>query len=235
MNIFKNIILKIIGEKKCQNKITDSTELHKVSFSGSHYYINGKPYDINNISVIYYGVGISNKEEIKYYIVLNLKTKIDDTLPYKGLKLVNTDTFINSIEKFNVLAIPTVSNLGVYTIAKVVLTIAYTCAIYEKYLVSIYHSTLRRKNFSINNISLEELLENPKKYISSIVKEDKGFNIKLLSKKLTLHRGYGLYPILNNEIIIEDIFYSFNENEIKTKIIELFDKYIEKQRNLSVR
>jgi hypothetical protein len=53
--------------------------------------------------------------------------------------------------------------------------------------------------------------------------EKYNFKIAILDKAFTLGRGYGLYPIFNNEIILEDIFYSFDKQEIKTKLIQLFD------------
>lgn len=71
----------------------------------------------------------------------------------------------------------------------------------------------------------EILKETTSKETTSKEKKNRNFSIIILDKLFTLNRGYGLYPVLNNEIIIEDIFYSFSQEEIKSKVIELFDKY----------
>jgi len=224
IKIFKKIA-NFIKKKECQEKNNAINKPDKISFYDEYYFIKGKQYKIINISTIYYGVDISDDKNIKYYIVLDFNTETYNTIFEQGFELVNIDYFINVIDKFNIPVVPTITNFGVYTIDEVILSIEYTCFIYEKYLVSIYESTLSKKNFSLDDISIEELLENPKKYMSSIVNDNKKFNIKILSKKITFNRGYGIYPVLNNEIIVDDIFYSFEEEEIKAKILELFKRY----------
>jgi len=155
-----------------------------------------------------------------YYIRLKLKTKEANTVLHQGFELVNIDYFINIMDELNIPVLPTIVKSGPYVAKGFSLSLDYECSIYGKYLVSIYHSGLVKKNLNIKS-----LLENPKKYISTSIKDNKEFNIKILSEKVTLSRGYGIFPLLNDEIIIRDIFYSFDEDEIKNKIIELFDKY----------
>jgi hypothetical protein len=82
------------------------------------------------------------------------------------------------------------------------------------------------KELSYNK--LFEMLKSYMDYYEKIEMENNkkiDFIVDILGKSFTLNRGYGLYPKYNNEIIIDEIFYSFNEEEIKTKIIELFKKY----------
>jgi hypothetical protein len=82
-------------------------------------------------------------------------------------------------------------------------------------------------NDFLQRFNLKKYLESTSKFNDMFMKsfDNEDFSITILDKNLTLNRGYGVYPILNNEIIIEDIFYSFDEEEIKSKIIELFEKH----------
>ncbi len=63
--------------------------------------------------------------------------------------------------------------------------------------------------------------------VNRIPKKD--FWVEMLDTPYTLGRGYGLYPMLNGEMILTDIYYSFDKNKIETKIIELFEKYSRKR------
>jgi len=75
---------------------------------------------------------------------------------------------------------------------------------------------------------LFEVLKSYNDYYEKTEIENKkkiNFIVDILDKSFTLNRGYGLYPKFNNEVIIDDIFYSFDKKEIKTKILELFKKY----------
>ena len=51
------------------------------------------------------------------------------------------------------------------------------------------------------------------------------FWIEILDASYTLDRGYGLYPMLGGEVMLSEIYYSFNKKEIKKRMIELFEKY----------
>jgi len=197
----------------------------KLEFKNKYYYIDNNQFSIFDINTIYYGVASLSDKYITYYVRLSFKTEVNDIVLNQGFELINIDNFIRTMDEFNIPVLPTIVKNGIYVVKGFALTIEYECSVQEKYLVSIYDSTLSQNNFSINDICIEELLEKPKKYMSSTVSDNKKFNIKILSKKITFSRGYGIYPVLNNEIIIEDIFYSFNEDEIKIKIIELSDKY----------
>lgn len=53
----------------------------------------------------------------------------------------------------------------------------------------------------------------------------KDFWVEIIDASYTLGRGFGLYPMLNGEIILAEIYYSFDKNKIETKLIELFEKY----------
>ena len=194
----------------------------RIEFKNKYYYIDNKQFSIFDIDTIYYGVASLNDKKPTYYIRLNFKTEVTNTVLNQGFELVNIDYFINIMDEFNIPILPTIINAGPYVVKGFSLSLDYACSMHEKYLVSIYHSDLDK---IFNSISIKELLEKSKKYISSSLKNEKEFNIKILSEKLTFSRGYGVYPVLNNEIIIDDIFYSFNEEEIKNKIIELFEKY----------
>lgn len=228
MMMLKKILYKIkklVTKEKCQDTNNALEEIDKIRFEDEYYYVNNKQYDIKSISKILYGVNVYDIEDIKYYIVLVFSIETDNITPKKGFKLINPENFISEIKRFNIPVIPTITNGGIYTIPELILTINFTSIIYGKYLVSVYYSTFLKKNFSLDNINLNDFLEKPAKYISTNYKDENSLNIKILSDKLTLNRGYGIYPILNDEIMTNDIFYSFNEDEIKAKIEEIFKKY----------
>lgn len=225
ISFFKKSIDNIKGKLffKRNNMSLDVTQ--KIEFKNKFYYINSKQFSIFDIDTIHYGVGSLNDQNPTYYIKLNFKNESKDNLCKQGCELVNIDNFIKVINEFNILVLPTILQESPYLIKGVSFALNYECFLHEKYLISIYYSDLKRKNFNLYSMDLNELLEKPKMHITSSSMNNKEFNIKLLSKKLTLNRGYGLYPVLNNEIIIEDIFYSFDQEEVKSRIVELFNKY----------
>ena len=194
----------------------------KIEFKNKHYYIENEQFNIDDIDTIYYGVSYLDDEKLTYYLQLKLKSEVADTMSHEGFELVNVDYIMHIMDEFNIPVLPTIVKHGVYVVKGFSLTLDYECFIHEKYLVSIYRNLLEKKNFNFNNISIQKLLEKPKKYISTSGKDEMEFNVKILSEKLTLGRGYGIYPVLNNKIIIDDIFYSFDEDEVKNKIMELF-------------
>ena len=225
INFFRKYIDNIKGKLFPKRNNINLGVPPKIEFKNKFYYINSKQFSVFDIDSIHYGVGSLNDQNLIYYIRLKCKNEPKNNPCKQGYELANIDNFIKVINEFNIPVLPTILQGSPYLIKGVLFSLNYECFLHEKYLASIHYSDLKKKSFNFYSINLDELLENPKIYITSSPVNDKEFNIKLLSKKLTLNRGYGVYPVLNNEIIIDDIFYSFNEEEVKDRIEKLFIKY----------
>jgi len=231
INLFKKLLKKIkdILSSKQHEEHKEYSFL-KIEFIDEFYYIDNQKFSIMDIDIIHYSVSTFENELPIYYIKLSFQTKVENILFNESFELINLENFINVISRFNLFVLPSILDKGIYFHNQEVVTLSFLSKMFEKYLISIYYSTLCKKNFFLEDISIGDLVERPRKYLSSGINNDKQFNIKILSHKLTLNRGYGIYPVLNNEIIIEDIFYSFDEEEVKREVIELFEKYnIEEQ------
>ena len=215
------IICTLFYQSKKNNKV-NFEQPKTIRFEDNSYYISNKRFNIIDIFAIYYSVSSITDKYPTYYIKLLFNENKVKVIFNQGFQVVDINNLINTVSNFNIPLLPTIiPNGGVYVVKGFSLSLDYECYMHEKYLINIYFNDLNKDFFK--NISIEDLLENPNTYTSSNNKNK--FSIKILSNKLTLNRGYGAFPMLNNEIIIKDIFYSFNEEKIKSKIIELFNKY----------
>jgi hypothetical protein len=224
----------LIGKRKyiksnnpCHENNEEVIELDAINFKGESYYINGKSYYINNLQKVEYGLAGESDSFPTCYIKIYLK-KGENTFDYNGFEIIDLNSFIYSMDKFNISILPTIIGSYPYAIKTgYILTIAFRSGMNQRGLIRISSEMIYQDNDFLQRFNLKKYLESTSKFNDMFMKsfDNEDFSITILDKNLTLNRGYGVYPILNNEIIIEDIFYSFDEEEIKSKIIELFEKH----------
>jgi len=146
-------------------------------------------------------------------------------------KKINCINILKQSEEHNIPLIPSIFKCE--PIFSNACTTIYSYCIFnkDKYLLTLYQDNNnlvwihKEEEYIDNNFEINKLLENPYNFFKSKKKKikksiKKKFRLKILDKELTLNRGYGLYPVFNNKIITKDIYYSFDEEEIKNKIIE---------------
>ena len=148
------------------------------------------------------------------------------------------------MKKFSIPVLPTILLSYPEFVKYFSFTHSFHCSIYERGLLNFWKDKndifclfkpldggIYKKINSLDDINLKSFLENPRLNLKKLDDSygealyNAKFRLVVLDKTLTLNRGYGLYPIRNEDIFIADIFYSFDEEEIKNKIIELFEKH----------
>jgi len=247
INIFQNImrkIQKLIVKKKCQEKNYGYDKPNKVYINDDYFYIEGKQYNIVDLEKVEYGHSEIDGEVKGYYIRLYSYKKINILLHHTPYQVVNINMFIEAMKKFSIPVLPTILESYPEFVKVFSLTHSFDSSLYERGLINFWKDKndifclfkplgggIYKKINTLDGINLKSFLENPR---SNLKEHDNSygealnnakFHLVVLDKISTLNRGYGLYPIRNEYIFIEDIFYSFDEEEIKTKIIELFDKH----------
>ena len=215
----------------------------KIEFKDKYYYIDNQKYNISNLRKVRYGHSdIDNKE---CYIRLYSDIEINNLLHYIPYQVLDINIFIETMEKLCIPVLPTILESYPEFVKAFSLTHSFDSSIYERGLISFWKERddiycffkplgegIYKKINTLDDINLKSFLENPrnnlKEYDDSYgeVLHNVKFRLILIDNISTLNRGYGLYPISNEEIILKDILYSFSEEEIKTKIIELFKKYL---------
>jgi len=155
----------------------------------------------------------------------------------------NLNVFIESIKSLNIQLTPDFGQYGALYEQQQEGIIQY-CTLRNKYLLTIIkdtqntfhlnHGNFDRNNHKIidlNNLSIENEMRHYGQNMSSHKIYNVSFGVYILDKKITFDRGFCLATVdlsgCNNSPMVygDDIFYSFDEEEIKTKIIELFEKY----------
>jgi len=155
----------------------------------------------------------------------------------------NIENFINKIKALHIELTPDFGQYGALYECQFGGIIQY-CTMSSKYLLTltkgkhntIYlnHGTFDRSVYGIidlENLNIEKEMNCSPKKILSEKKYDVTHGVYILDKSLTFDRGYCLTAVdlsgcYNTPMVFgDDIFYSFDEEEIKNKIVELFEKY----------
>ena len=233
------------SKEKCQEKNYGYDKPNKVYIDDDYFYVEGKQYNIVDLEKVEYGHSEIDGGEVKeYYIRLYFYKKINILLHHTPYEVVNINIFIEAMNKFSIPVLPTILLSYPEFVRYFSLTHSFHCSIYERgllnfwkdkddifYLVRYLDGGSYKQINSLDDINLKSFLENPRINLKELDDsygesfDNAKFRLVVLDKTLTLNRGYGLYPIRNEDIFIEDIFYSFDEEEIKNKIIELFEKH----------
>jgi len=245
--IFGHLILKIqnfLSKEKSQEKNYGYDKPNKVYIDDDYFYVEGKQYNIVDLEKVEYGHSEIDGEVKEYYIRLYFYKKINILLHHTPYEVVNINIFIEAMKKFSIPVLPTILLSYPEFVRYFSLTHSFHSELYERGLINFWKDKndifclfkplgggIYKKINSLDDINLKSFLENPRinlkefddSYDESF--DNAKFRLVVLDKTSTLNRGYGLYPIRNEDIFIEDIFYSFDEEEIKTKIIELFEKH----------
>ena len=247
--MFKSIMYKVekfIGKNKSEEENYGHDKPKKIYIDGDYFYIESKQYDIVDLKKVEYGHSEILCEVEECYIRLYSDVETNTLLHHIPYQVVNISIFIETMKKFSIPVLPTILKSYPEFVKVFSLTHSFDSSLYERGLISFWKDKndifcffkpldggIYKKINTLDDIDLKSSLEKPrnnlKEYDNSYgeMLDNAKYYLVVLDKASTLNRGYGLYPISNKEIIIEDIFYSFDENEIKTKIIELFDKYLD--------
>ena len=244
INIFEHLIIKIqnfLSKEKSQRKNYDPVPPDKVYFDDDYFYLEGQQYNISDLKKVEYGTSYIDENievcNIRFYF-------LEKTLLPNKAYLIGISILIETMKKFSILVLPTILERRIEFVMGFSLT-HYGVSLLEErglinlckdkddifYLFKCLDGGIYKQINSLDDINLKSFLENPRinlkefddSYDESF--DNAKFRLVVLDKTLTLNSGYGIYPVLNNQIIIDDIFYSFNEEEIKNKIIELFEKH----------
>ena len=222
----------------------------KISIKGSRllFYINDKIFDeipLNDIEVmlynfddygIYFRAKTLNRYKYKYFYdrKYDVRYRVD-----------NLSSFCDTLKVNNIRCIPDFGQYGASYegIKNVQCTIIEYCLKEKQFLLTLSmdeegniflnHGSFDRVRYeyiNLDNLDIEnEILS---KKTSEKKQTNKAFKgVYIIDKKLTCNQGYCLVSIdlsgCNNSATIfsdTEIFYSFDEKEIKAKIIELFNK-----------
>lgn len=167
------------------------------------------------------------------------------TLIDKGVKIDSSGDqikeFVNKCNSHKISIVPTVKVCGIPFVDNINYSILSQSFLKRGGLLHIVRITdewiiVGGGYFSWNLVKIEhrelfELLESYSVGYDHNASKDKrvSFWVELLDISYTLGRGYGLYPMLNGEIVLTEIYYSFDKKKIVTKTIELFEKYSSKR------
>lgn len=165
-------------------------------------------------------------------------------LVYTGLRFnifsINLKNFVDGCIQYDIALVPSLKICHIPFIDTMDYSIFAQVFLKKKGLLCITNATKNSltvyigcfswESININYSEIFELLDSSIIQYEDITSRNlkrKDFNVMILDKSFSLNRGYGLYPFLNNEMLVKEIFYSFNIGEIKAKIIEYFEKYIQ--------
>ena len=201
---------------------------------------------IVDIKAIYYGI-----KKDKYYFMIIKKNQLfcevcneENILKFIILKKHTKDIreISDLAKKYNLLVLPSLESCEPFIYLNTCNSVISYCFFEKNYLLVFEKNkdniTCRSqitndssfRQFDINdfNINIYKALNEQSTYLkqeSSYYKKSKGIRIYLLDKKLTLDRGYGLFIYFDGNFLEDNIVYTFDKEEIKTKIIELFEKH----------
>jgi len=159
-------------------------------------------------------------------------------------RVKNIKNFIDKIKDLNIKIIPDFGQYGAIYECQYDGIIQH-CLVNKKFLLTITvekdsnyifylnYGDFNRFNYKItffDNLHISKELKNNSININTKM-HNSSLGFYILDKSLTFNRGYCLTSVdltgCNNspQVFGDDIFYSFDEEEIKNKIIELFEKY----------
>lgn len=218
-----------------------SIEFQEKNIILNPYCKNKRKISINNILYITYGI-----KKQYYYFIITTKGKI---FSKKGIGFckncrerniceeivyIKESSRLNLLDeaiKHNILVLPSISQCEPHFSNECGTLYSYTL-VNDKYILSV--ATHNKSMFWIfgggrykdENFSISNIFNNPKQFFISKEKNITNipvskFMIKILDKRLTLKRGYGIFPFINGKMIESKIFYSHDEDIIKRKISEL--------------
>ena len=208
-----------------------------ISVDNENFYIDNRQFDIYLIKAIYYGLS-DDKQNVYVQIIPSSKDfKLKEQEVYR---VENPKQFAKILNKKGIMLLPTLLDDKIYMAKGYAFSVNFYCQLYGKYMFSLINSNshyfcvhiFSEGMFSVPvkdlySINLNKCLLNPTRYNphNKQTVYYSLFKIIILDKTLTIDRGFGVYPVKDKQIIIDDIFYSFDEKEIKAKIIELFKKH----------
>lgn len=206
-----------------------------------------KKIPIKKVKEIYYNKDFKSNE---YYfrVADNSFDEINFAVKYDiKYKCLDVKKLVNSIENSTIPLIPDIGQIS-YKYNNQKNGILNYCKKHNSYLLSIiaiecnlaciYYGNFDSNNYmieKIDNLNINDLLTMPKKFFPPAKKNRIKSNLfaYIIGKELTFGRGYCLITIKNFSILtekfsIDDVFYSFNESEIKRKINLFLETYSSK-------